>query len=63
MNGSRIKLEMSKGCKDKYRDFQRTGRVRLDLKNNTVVDHLKGHLLSKKCPFKGSFGIFNLLFL
>lgn len=28
MNGSRIKLEMSKGCKDKYRDFQRTGRVR-----------------------------------
>merc|ERR1711970_344798 len=26
--GERVKLEMSKGCKDKYRDFQRTGRVR-----------------------------------
>jgi len=25
---SRVKLEMSKGCKDKYRDFQRSGRVR-----------------------------------
>jgi len=28
LNGSRVRLEMSKGCKDKYRDFQRTGRVR-----------------------------------
>jgi len=28
LNGTRVKLEMSKGCKDKYRDFQRTGRVR-----------------------------------
>merc|ERR1711990_310887 len=28
LNGTRIELEMSKGCKDKYRDFQRTGRVR-----------------------------------
>ena len=27
MNGTRVKLEISKGCKDKYRDFQRTGRV------------------------------------
>merc|ERR1712042_420720 len=26
--GERVKLQMSKGCKDKYRDFQRTGRVR-----------------------------------
>jgi len=26
--GERVRLEMSKGCKDKYRDFQRTGRVR-----------------------------------
>merc|ERR1711970_126565 len=26
--GERVKLEMSKGCKDKYRDFKRTGRVR-----------------------------------
>merc|ERR1711990_539755 len=28
LNGTRVKLELSKGCKDKYRDFQRTGRVR-----------------------------------
>jgi len=28
LNGERVRLEMSKGCKDKYRDFQRTGRVR-----------------------------------
>jgi len=28
MCGERVRLEMSKGCKDKYRDFQRTGRVR-----------------------------------
>lgn len=28
LGGERIKLEMSKGCKDKYRDFQRNGRVR-----------------------------------
>jgi len=26
--GERVKLEMSKGCKDKYRDFRSTGRVR-----------------------------------
>jgi len=28
LNGSRVRLEKSKGCKDKYVDFQRTGRVR-----------------------------------
>merc|ERR1712048_635579 len=28
LGGERVKLEMSKGCKDKYRDFQRNGRVR-----------------------------------
>lgn len=28
LQGERVKLEMSKGCKDKYRDFQRSGRVR-----------------------------------
>ena len=28
LDGTRVRLEMSKGCKDKYRDFQRTGRVR-----------------------------------
>merc|ERR1712158_58000 len=26
--GERVRLELSKGCKDKYRDFQRTGRFR-----------------------------------
>merc|ERR1712130_359133 len=26
--GTHVRLEMSKGCKDKYRDFQRTGRVK-----------------------------------
>merc|ERR1711997_1374313 len=28
MEGERISVEMSKGCRDKYRDFARTGRVR-----------------------------------
>merc|ERR1711976_171061 len=28
IEGERISLEMSKGCRDKYRDFARTGRVR-----------------------------------
>jgi len=28
LGDERVRLEMSKGCKDKYRDFQRTGRVR-----------------------------------
>merc|ERR1712130_890426 len=28
LEGTHVRLEMSKGCKDKYRDFQRTGRVK-----------------------------------
>jgi arginine/serine-rich splicing factor 4/5/6 len=28
MEGERISVEMSKGCRDKYRDFARTGRIR-----------------------------------
>merc|ERR1712048_275214 len=38
LGGERVKLEMSKGCKDKYRDFQRNGRVRT------------GHSLEKLVP-------------
>merc|ERR1712131_526406 len=28
LEGERISVEMSKGCRDKYRDFARTGRIR-----------------------------------
>jgi len=43
LNGSRVRLEMSKGCKDKYRDFQRTGRVRYRSYSKSVSPGRRRH--------------------
>lgn len=43
LNGSRVRLEMSKGCKDKYRDFQRTGRVRYRSYSRSVSPGRRRH--------------------
>ena len=47
LNGSRIRLEKSKGCKDKYVDFQKSGKVRAGLK------------MKQKCFDQGSFSYRN----
>ena len=43
LNGSRVRLEVSKGCKDKYRDFQRTGRVRYRSYSKSVSPGRRRH--------------------
>ncbi|CAG5111549.1 Oidioi.mRNA.OKI2018_I69.chr2.g5848.t1.cds [Oikopleura dioica] len=51
LNGSRVRLEMSKGCKDKYRDFQRTGRVRYRSYSRSVSPGRRRH--RSRSPYGG----------